>query len=440
MQRRWLLTLALLCWWDGNALAQNVAKLYPAAKLEADSARFAEMIQAEYRDTVLPQLTEAERTALSAIKIAVPTSGPRGDPFEFYTDGSTVFLPALSLRFFADLCMANSWLNAHSYDGTTVRDYVGFLFRQVTVSPSAPLPPVFATLGVPDNARDEPAVSNRADRNFGNTVVFLLAHELGHVLKKHRTDLHEPDGQRKQEIEADAFAIEIMRRIGQIPLGLEFWFDVERIRHQAPKNIPDNAEWQRELAKQDHPVTTERLNALAEAIEKAPDSFAKNQTNQAQWRARAPMFAQFFRLAAPFAANSVARVAEYSRIRDLRLDCLTPRKAAKFTELAGDGANQPFQGTYRLRRTFADGRRVPDAELLLLRSCNNVTGKYSSTAGDGFLEGKVANGVLDFTWREGDAKGRGKGETNADELRGTWGVGEQDTGAGTWEGARVKRQ
>ena len=167
----------------------------------------------------------------NGIKIDVPLKGPHGDPFEYYYANGTINLPALSLRFYSDLCTANAWLNAHGYDGTTVRDYVGLLLREAAASPRAPLPPVFRTLGVPDNAREESTVANRADRNFGNTIVFLLAHELGHALKKHDTHLRDPVQKRRQEIEADAFAIEVMRRIGQVPLGVEFWFDVERIGH-----------------------------------------------------------------------------------------------------------------------------------------------------------------------------------------------------------------
>lgn len=125
--------------------------------------------------------------------------GPQGDPFEFYTDGSTIYLPTLSLRFFADLCLANAWLNAHGFDGTAVRDYVGLLFREARASPTAPLSSLFKTLGIPANAREETAVADRQNRNFRNTVVFLLAHELGHALKKHRADLRDPPQRRTQE-------------------------------------------------------------------------------------------------------------------------------------------------------------------------------------------------------------------------------------------------
>src|SRR4030095_1867891 len=262
---------------------QNVSRFYSQEKLQADAARWSEQIRAEYRDTIRPQLTDEERSALGTIKIEVPLTGHHGDPFEFYYENGKVNLTALSLRFFSDVCVANAWLNAHGYDGTTVRDYVGVLFREAMASPRAPLPAVFRTLGVPDNARAESAFSNRADRNFGNTVVFLLAHELGHALKKHRTDLRDPIVKRKQEIEADTFAIEMMRRIGQVPLGFEFWFDVEHAGHVAPVKFHNQDEWQKSLAGLYHPVTTERLEALAAAIEKAPDSFARNQANQALW-------------------------------------------------------------------------------------------------------------------------------------------------------------
>jgi hypothetical protein len=299
VQRYLTLALVITSCTGATVFGQDVSRLYTQEKLKADAARWSEQIQAEYRETILPQLTDEERSALRAISIEIPLTGRRGDPFEFYYANGKVNLPALSLRFFSDVCVANAWLNAHGYDGTTVRDYVGVLFREAKRSPRAPFPPVFRTLGVPDNAREESSVSNRADRNFGNTVVFLLAHELGHALKKHRTDLRDLVEKRKQEIEADAFAIEIMRRIGQVPVGFEFWFDVEHSGHVAPVEFDSENAWQKYLSSLDHPVTTERLEALAVAIEKAPDSFARNQANQALWTERSKMLAQYFRLPRP---------------------------------------------------------------------------------------------------------------------------------------------
>jgi hypothetical protein len=421
-----------------------VSKLYPEKKLQADSARWSEQIQGEYHDTILPQLTNEERSALGAVKIEVPLSGPGGDPFTFYTDDKgTIYLPALSLRFFSDLCTANAWLNAHGYDGTTVRDYVGVLLREATLSPGAPLPPVFRTLGIPENAREETAVANRVDLNFGNTIVFLLAHELGHALKKHDTHLRDPVQKRKQEIEADAFAIEMMRRIGQVPLGVEFWFDVERmghvqgIRRVTSARFPTEAEWQKYLAGLDHPVTTERLDALATVLEKASGSFAANQADQARWARNSRTLAQYFRLGAPSAGIANARVAEYERIRDLHLEDLKPRKAAFM--IPGTENEPDFNGLFAVRRTAKDG--VQDTvDLLLLRMGKDVNGGYSNGRVDGFIEGEIREGVLHFTWREGNASGHGVAQIHGETLRGTWGAGEVEQGAGEFSGLRQKKK
>jgi hypothetical protein len=437
VQRYLTLALVITSCTGATVFGQDVSRLYTQEKLKADAARWSEQIQAEYRETILPQLTDEERSALRAISIEIPLTGRRGDPFEFYYANGKVNLPALSLRFFSDVCVANAWLNAHGYDGTTVRDYVGVLFREAKRSPRAPFPPVFRTLGVPDNAREESSVSNRADRNFGNTVVFLLAHELGHALKKHRTDLRDLVEKRKQEIEADAFAFEIMRRIGQVPVGFEFWFDVEHSGHVAPVEFDSENAWQKYLSSLDHPVTTERLEALAVAIEKAPDSFARNQANQALWTERSKMLAQYFRLAAPqWTTNPIAHKAEYERVTDLHLADLKPRKAA-FT-IPGTEQEPGFNGLFAVRRTAADGGQ-DRVDLLLLRMGDEVTGGYSNGKVDGFIEGNIKDGVLDFTWREGGLNGHGVAESQGDMLRGTWGTGGAKKGAGEFSGVRQKR-
>lgn len=444
MQRYLAFALVITTCAGEAVFGQNVSRLYPEKKLQADAARWSEQIQAEYRDTILPQLTDEERSALGTVKIEFPLSGPGGDPFSFYTDNKgTIYLPALSLRFFSDLCMANAWLNAHGYDGTTVRDYVGVLLREATLSPGAPLPTVFRTLGVPDNAREESAVANRVDRNFGNTIVFLLAHELGHALKKHDTHSRDPVQKRRQEIEADAVAIEVMRRIGQVPLGVEFWFDVERIGHvQGIRRVtsarfPTEAEWQKYLAGLDHPVTSERLDALATAVEKAPDSFARNQADQARWTRNSKIFAQYMRLGAPSAAIGAARVAEYERVRDLHLEDLKPRKAA-FT-MPGSEQEPAFNGLFAVRRTAVEGEQ-DRMDLLLLRMGDDVTGGYSNGKIDGFIQGDIRSGVLHFTWREGNANGHGVAQAQGETLRGTWGLGESEQGAGEFSAERQKKE
>ena len=141
-------------------------------------------------------------------------------------------------------------------------------------------------------------------------------------------------------------------------------------------------------------------------IEKAPDSFPRNQANQAEW---SETFQNVGTIVSPWAPHHdrhpMARTAEYERVRDLHLDDLKPRKTA-FT-IPGTSDNEPdFNGLFDVRRTAADGGQ-DRVDLLLLRIGNDVNGGYSSGKTDGFIEGKIVDGVLHFTWREGNANGKG---------------------------------
>ena len=134
-------------------------------------------------------------------------------------------------------------------------------------------------------------------------------------------------------------------------------------------------------------MPSERLGALATAVEKAPDSFARNQADQARWTRNSKIFAQYMRLGAPSAAIGAARVAEYERVRDLHLEDLKPRKAA-FT-MPGSEQEPAFNGLFAVRRTAAEGGQ-DRMDLLLLRMGDDVTGGYSNGKIDGFIQGTSA--------------------------------------------------
>lgn len=206
----------------------------------------------------------------------------------------------------------------------------------------------------------------------------------------------------------------------------------------ATRRFPTEAEWQKYLATFDHPVTNERLDALAGAIEKDPDAFARNQANQAEWSARFKIWAQSFRLAAPpWTTNPIARTAEYERVRDLHLEDLKPRKT--LLAMLGSEQEPDYSGLFAVRREAAAGGE-DRVDLLLLRFGNEVNGGYSNGKVDGFIEGEIRDGALHFTWREGTASGHGVAHAQGETLRGTWGTGEAEQGAGKFSGLRQKKK
>jgi hypothetical protein len=129
-------------------------------------------------------------------------------------------------------------------------------------------------------------------------------------------------------------------------------------------------------------------------------------------------------------------MAEYSRVEKLHAEDLKPRKSA-FT-IPGTEQEPGFNGLFAVRRTAADGGQ-DRVDLLLLRMGDEVTGGYSNGKVDGFIEGNIKDGVLDFTWREGGLNGRGVAESQGDTLRGTWGTGGAKQGADEFIGVLQKR-
>ena len=233
MQRYLTLAIVIATCADATVFGQNVLRLYPEKKLQADAARWGEQIQAEYRETILPQLTArgAQRTRCDENRVSTFRAQWRSVFLLHRRQGHDLPAGAFATLLFGSLRQRTpgSMLTDTTEPPCAIMSVCCYARRHSRRA--LRFPPVFRTLGVPDNAREESAVANRVDRNFGNTIVFLLAHELGHALKKHDTHSRDPIQKRRQEIEADAFAIEVMRRIGQVPLGVEFWFDVERIGH-----------------------------------------------------------------------------------------------------------------------------------------------------------------------------------------------------------------
>jgi hypothetical protein len=188
----------------------------------------------------------------------------------------------------------------------------------------------------------------------------------------------------------------------------------------------------------DHPVSKERLESLAAVIEKASDSFARNQTNPGFWSQRVKIQAEYFRAAIPlWTTNPGVHRIEYERLDGLHVEDLKPRKAA-FT-IPGAEQEPEFNGLFAVRRTAADGGQ-DRVDLLLLRFGNEVNGGYSNGKLDGFIEGEIRDGALHFTWREGNANGHGVAQAEGETLRGTWGVGESEQGAGEFNGQRQKKE
>ena len=87
-----------------------------------------------------------------------------------------------------------------------------------------------------------------------------------------------------QEIEADTFARDVMRRIGVAPLAMSQFFMLSNRFEATQQDFQSTAEYQAQLARSTHPVSALRLEKVAANIEDNLDVYANAQDDPPAYR------------------------------------------------------------------------------------------------------------------------------------------------------------
>lgn len=227
-------------------------------------------------------LTVAQQQQLSTVQLRFPLPseqiGPeakyRGDPLMFYSriDPPEVVLPVLSLKFFSDVCLAYEWLNWNGYELASPTIYMKLVkYNSPKRFPQGKYPPLLRAVGVPDDARKDAALEERYFFTFNHFRTFLLLHELGHIY--YRDVAGGPDSQ-KQEVEADLFALETLRRLEAPPLGAALYFTAAANLQLNRADFATDAAWKEYLSKLSHPANEFRMQQASEYIRQNARAFA----------------------------------------------------------------------------------------------------------------------------------------------------------------------
>jgi hypothetical protein len=251
------------------------ASMYGTRKLEQEKPRY-EQRMGELRRILLSLLSAQERRGLESVRIEVPLIGSQGTPIDFYTAGTVgnaaVFMPVLSLLFLEDLATAYAWLQLHNYSVETVEEYATMLrYKKAADFPGGRYSPPLKALQIPSDAMANERVSRLALSLRNEAYAFILLHELGHVLYRHRGyDGIAREQTRQHEAEADRFALTVLERGETIPMGMILWFMTQvhampsKGQFMAQGLIKSEADWQRYLKTEiTHPLTVDRLSAIA---------------------------------------------------------------------------------------------------------------------------------------------------------------------------------
>jgi hypothetical protein len=266
--------------------APDVLRIYSAPELQEYEIRIGPNLYGMWEEDLLSRLTRDERAQAGAVTLNTPLVGATRHPLEFYSDPAErqVFLPIASVKFFDDLALAFSYYGNIGRDAGVISGYVGVLrFRPQDISGS-PLD----TLGVPRSATQDPQVDLTAQKILKSTVFFVAAHEYAHVMFQHRNySAITAQQAQQQEGQADAFALDVLRRIGVAPVGLAFFFLIASRLEATPGDFATLADYEEFLQQRaTHPVNSLRLLEVATNLENNAGAFSRLQANPALWVGR----------------------------------------------------------------------------------------------------------------------------------------------------------
>lgn len=301
------------------ARAKDYTSLYSAAELSRASDVYLRNLPLVWKEDLVQRLNSPDRQRAAGIDMRFPLIGMNRSPLDYYADpgAAVITIPILSVKFYDDISIAAAWLDRNGCNLGAVSDYAGMLAYGTFGASGYPAP--LAALPVPANALDDPVVDDIAQKSLKSAIYFLMAHELAHVLHGHQSyaTLSVADAQ-QQEMESDAYAMELMRRIAVPPLGMVLFFAIASRFEPAPGDFEDLADYQSYVRNQStHPLTSARLGTLANVLEQNAASFSSLQTDPLASEAAMAAAAADIRLIGETLDNPEIR--EYQRTRSLNL-------------------------------------------------------------------------------------------------------------------------
>jgi len=413
------------------ASAKDLSGLYDTADLRDWQTRYSRSTQEIFDRVIVPALEREEKQKLSHVSLDFPLESEgelRGEPLGFYTqtDLSRVVMPIFSLKFLDDLCIAYEWLVVNGYGIETISEYVGMLkYKGAGEFPGGRYPPPLPTLKIPDDALQNPRVANFS---FNTARLFILLHELGHIYHGHSGYATGKMRQaRRNEEQADRFAVDVIRRTNIEPVGLLVFFMADA--HWAPNRADFGSDmaWENYLnLRATHPLSGQRLRVLATQLVE-------------------PLATEISLIAVKLedieVLTSILLAAEATDE-----SALAPRRPGELlSRFSPKGepkkqASLAFEGFYKGEYVrFVSGEQESlRVEVEFQRRGNRVTGRYSFGLGQGTLQGTVTGNVLDQRWQWGRKSGYGRLLVldNGKAFSGTWGYRESQDGGGTWQARR----
>ncbi|MEM1046800.1 MAG: hypothetical protein AAGL24_11625 [Pseudomonadota bacterium] len=403
---------------------------YDAAVLAEWQARYPRGILSNYREVILPRLDPADRKRLEGTRFEFPYRLQGREPFGFAADtaGRTIYMSIQSLKFLDDLSLAAAWLDRSGYTLQSLTNYLAMIRHWSR--PEAP-PGVLPALCIPEDALQNREVDTLSQKTFSTAIFFVMLHEIGHIVLGHGGyEGISREAARKAEADADAFALKIMARVGDPPLGVVNLFLIMAYLTESPDHYTSAPVSPQQLAARTHPLSPHRLNDFADTLARTAADYSRLGLTRAQVVATA---GEVRIVAANLSGIRgltplIGRATTPQDLGPMRPgDKLgKPCRTAPDQSTAAAGA---FAG--RFAGTIIINNVEFDMQAEMTRSGNRVTGRSSAGAGVSILEGVVEGDSLHYRWVLGPDKGRGILTHAEGRYSGTWGSQDSTDDGGT---------
>ncbi|WP_172327694.1 hypothetical protein [Mangrovicoccus sp. HB161399] len=233
------------------------ANLYPSAVLEVESQRLGPQIRTAYGE-IRAAIPEFDQLRARDLRLSVPLDGPSPLYFGNRPDSQTVVIPVESVRFAEEFAQLDGLFEARGCDRGWLQSYARALLGD-----GRDLPPPLEAFGLgQQDVADTPEAVQAGRDILGPVLRFLVAHEIGHLLRgddRGPTEAHSLD----EELNADRFALDRFADRRTRPEALDFYFLLERWADPGGEVAAAGV----------HPVSPERLQALSDRLVRDGDLF-----------------------------------------------------------------------------------------------------------------------------------------------------------------------
>jgi hypothetical protein len=255
--------------------------VYDALKITAERPRLEKKTNDLWNLMFERLLDKSEKDALRRARLEFPTLSSDGSLLNFQASAqqAVVQMPIHSLLLLEDICTAYAWLHQNGFSAITVNEYASLLkYRQPNDFPGGAYPPPLKALGIPEAALKDMEVDGLSLRFRNSAYAYVLAHEMGHILYRHPGNrAAPPDVSRSHERQADEFALKVLQRDHQIPMGAILFFQMTAFVASPGRFEFSSVEaWQKAVHEATHPVTSERIRGFSDGLRRAAGQYGEN--------------------------------------------------------------------------------------------------------------------------------------------------------------------